>query len=221
MDGGQKAPVDPAVFGAVQLIYLARPGFGPGLHDPVPRRSGIWAGEADTVTVPELLPVPDAATYESSVATFGPAEGLDELGDALRARLADEPHVREHLMQAARAYVRQHGPTIDQHALVAALESVALEHRSRGEVAGYGVDRLVDHIVRQGRAANYIPFGHTEAPRPILPPYFGTEGTNRFVVIGDQRRALRAWLHRNHLFAMARREIASRRAAAFEAAGLV
>ena len=58
----EKAPVDPAVFGAVQLIYLARPSFGHGLHDPVPRRSGIWQGEADTVAVPELLPEPDAAT---------------------------------------------------------------------------------------------------------------------------------------------------------------
>ena len=136
----EKAPVDPAVFGAVQLIYLARPTFGHGLHDPVPRRSGIWQGEADTVAVPELLPEPDAATYESAAAAFGPAEGLDELCDALRARLAGELHVREHLLQAARAYVRQHGPNIDQAALVAALEAVACEHRSRAEVAGYGVD---------------------------------------------------------------------------------
>ena len=55
----EKAPVDPAVFGAVQLIYLARPGFGHGLHDPVPRRCGLWRGETDTVEVPELLPEPD------------------------------------------------------------------------------------------------------------------------------------------------------------------
>jgi hypothetical protein len=35
----EQAPVDPAVFSPVQLIYLARPGFGHGLHDPVPRRN--------------------------------------------------------------------------------------------------------------------------------------------------------------------------------------
>ena len=140
----------------------------------MPRRSGIWQGEADTVAVPELLPEPDPATYESAAAAFGPAEGLDELCDALRARLAGELHVREHLLQAARAYVRQHGPNIDQAALVAALEAVACEHRSRAEVAGYGVDRLVDHVVRQERAATWMPFGRP-APKGILPPYFGDE----------------------------------------------
>jgi hypothetical protein len=41
-----------------------------------------------------------------------------------------------------------------------------------------------------------------------------------FAVIGDQRRALRSWLRRNHLFAQARREIAVRRNAEFAAAGL-
>ena len=119
----EKAPVDPAVFGAVQLIYIARPGFGHGLHDPVPRRSGIWQGEVDTVAVPDLLPEPDTATLRERAAAFGPAEGLEELCDALRARLAGELHVREHLLQAARAYVRQHGPNIDQAALVEALEA--------------------------------------------------------------------------------------------------
>jgi hypothetical protein len=216
----EKAPVDPAVFGAVQLIYLARPGFSPGLHDPVPRRSGIWTGEADTVTVPELLPEPNAATtYESSVADFGPAEGLDELCDVLRARLAGELHVREHLMQAARVYVRQHGPTVDQAALVAALEAVAGEHRSRAEVAGYGVDRLVDHVVRQERAATWMPFGRPDS-KGILPPYFGEEAPNLFREANRQRHFLKDWVSRNYLYAIARHEIASRRAAAFAAAGL-
>jgi hypothetical protein len=213
------APVDPAVFGAVQLIYLARPGFGPGLHDPVARRSGVWRGDVEAVAVPDVLPDPPRRD-ETSAAAFGTAEGLDDLCDALRTRLAGELHVREHLLQAARAYVRQHGPNIDQAALVAALESVALEHRGRVEVAGYGVDRLVDHIVRQERAATYIRFSPTAPPQSVLPPYFGTEGTNIFAVIGDQRRAVRSWLRRNHLFAQARREIAARRKAEFAAAGL-
>jgi hypothetical protein len=39
-------------------------------------------------------------------------------------------------------------------------------------------------------------------------------------VISDQRRFLRSWLDRNHLLAMARREIAARRNAAFAAEGL-
>jgi hypothetical protein len=215
----EKAPVDPAVFNAIQLIYVARPSFGPGLHDPVPRRSGIWQGEADTVEVPALLPEPEPHGYATSAAAFAPAEGLDDLCDALRGRLEGELHVREHLLQAARAYVRQQGPNVEQTSLVAALEGVALEFRTQGEVAGYGVDRLVDHVVRQERAATWIRFGRP--PRPArLKPYFGLEGANRFAVLNDQRRFLRSWISRQHVYALARREIAERRAAAFAAEGL-
>jgi hypothetical protein len=215
----EKAPVDPAVFGAIQLIYLARPTFGPGLHDSVPRRSGIWQGDADSVAVPELLPEPDVATHEGTAAAFGPVEGLDELRHALRAHLAGSPHVRQHLLQAARAYVRQHGPSIDQAALVAALEAVACEHRSRAEVAGYGVDSMVDYVVRQERAATWMPFGRP-APKAILPPYFDDEAPNRFREMNRQRDFLRDWLRRNHHYAIARHAIAARRQAAFAEAGL-
>ena len=214
----EKAPVDPAVFGAVQLIYLARPGFSPGLHDPVPRRSGVWRGDGEAVAVPDVLPGPPLD--ETEAAAFGPVEGLDELCDALRDRLAGELHVREHLLQAARAYVRQHGPEIGQTALVEALETVALKYRSQAEVAGYGVDRLVDHVVRQERAATYVPFGRNAQLRAILPPYFGGEAANLFREVNRQKHFLSDWLRRNHLYAIARHEIASRRAAAFEAAGL-
>jgi len=185
----------------------------------VPRRSGTWTGEADTVAVPELLPEPDAITYESGAAAFGPAEGLDELSDALRTHLAGELHVREHLMQAARAYVRQHGPSVDQAALVAALEAVAGEHRRHAEVSGYGVDAMVGYVVSKERTAIWIPFGRP-TPKGILPPYFGGEAANLFREVNRQKHFLRDWLRRNHLYAVARHEIASRRAAAFEAAGL-
>ena len=214
----EKAPVDPAVFGAVQLIYVARPGFGPGLHDPVQRRSGVRWGEVEAVAVPDVLPDPPPWD-ETDAAAFGPAERLDDLRQALRIRLDGELHVREHLLQAARAYVRQHGPKIDQAALVAALEGGALEYRTQGEVAAYGIDRLVDHVVRQERAATWIPFGRP--PRPArLKPYFRLEGANRFGVLNDQRRFLRSWISRQHVYALARREIAERRAAAFAAEGL-
>jgi hypothetical protein len=217
--GIEKAPVDPTVFGAVQLIYLARPGFGPGLQDPVARRAGIWTGETATVAVPDRLPEPDGAACQSGAAAFGDVEGLDDLRGALRARLAGKSHVREHLLQAARAYVRRHGPDIDQSALVTALETVASEHRSPAEVAGYGLDRLVDHVVRHERAATWIPSGRT-TPKAVLPPYFGEEAPNLFREVDRQRCFLRDWLRRNCLRAIARREIASRRAAAFAAAGL-
>ena len=68
----EKAPVDPAVFNAIQLIYIARPKLGDGMDDPVPRRSGIWRGEVDTVEVPALLPEPEPHSYETSAPGFAP-----------------------------------------------------------------------------------------------------------------------------------------------------
>jgi hypothetical protein len=215
----EKAPVDPAVFNAIQLIYVARPSFGPGQHDPVPHRSGIWHGEADAVEVPALLPKPEPHRYATSAAAFAPAEGLDDLCDALRARLEGELHVREHLMQAARAYVRQQGLNVEQRFLVAALEGVALEYRTQGEVAAYGVDRMVDHVVMQERAATWIPFGRP--PRHArLTPCFGDEGASLLAEFRKQKNFLRGWISRQHVYTLARREIAALRAAAFAAEGL-
>jgi hypothetical protein len=216
----ENAPVDPAVFGAVQLIYLARPRFGHGLHDPVPRRTGLPQGEVEAVEVPDVLPEPDPYSYRAGQAEgFAPAEGPDELVEQIRARLQGALHVREHLLAVARSYIRQHGPDIDQAPLVKALESVAREFRNAGEVAGYGVDRMVEHVAKQEKAATWTPFGRS-APKGTLPPYFGEEAANLFREVNRQRHFLRDWLQRNCLYAIARHEIASRRAAAFVAAGL-
>jgi hypothetical protein len=86
-------------------------------------------------------------------------------------------------------------------------------------VTGYGVDRLVDHVIKQEKGATWSPFGRP-APKAILPPYFGEEAANLFREVNRQRHFLRDWLQRNCLYAIARHEIASRRAAAFAAAGL-
>jgi hypothetical protein len=214
----ENAPVDPAVFGAVQLIYLARPGFGHGLHDPVPRRTGMLQGEVEAVEVPEFLPEPDSSDARRAEG-FEPAEGLEELVGQIRARLQGALHVREHLMAAARSYIRQHGPEIDQAALIAALEGVAREFRTPSEIAGYGVDRMVEHVVKQERAATWMPFNRPPPPAR-LPPYFGEEAANLFREVNRQRHFLRDWLQRNFLYAIARHEIAARRAAAFAEAGL-
>jgi hypothetical protein len=220
----EKAPVDPAVFNPIQLIYIARPRLGDDVHDPVPRRSGTLQGEVDTVEVPDLLPEADPYSYEATgAAGFEPAEGLEELIEQIRERLKDELHVREHLMAAARTYIRQHGVNVEQAPLVTALEGVAREFRSPGEVAGYGVDSMVEYVVRQERAANWMPFSVFGSKRTTggrLPPYFGQESTNRFAVVNDQRRFLRGWISRQHVYALARREIAVLRAAAFAAEGL-
>lgn len=62
--------------------------------------------------------------------------------------------------------------------------------------------------------------GLAPTARAILPPYWGLEGPGRDLVIARQRRAIRQWIERNALFAAARREIVSRRNAAFAAEGL-
>ena len=99
------------------------------------------------------------------------------------------------------------------------MRRVALEYRTQGEVAAYGVDSLVAYVVQQERAATWMPFGRP--PRPArLKPYFGPEGANRFAVLNDQRRFIRSWISRQHVYALARRQIAERRAAAFAAEGL-
>jgi hypothetical protein len=86
-------------------------------------------------------------------------------------------------------------------------------------VTDYGVDRMVEHVVKQEKAATWSPFGRP-APKAILPPYFGEEAANLFREVNRQRHFLRDWLRRNYLYAIARHEIAARRAAAFAAAGL-
>ena len=146
---------------------LSSPAPASGTACMIPCRADRASGRARPIPsrCPTCCPSRTPRRYESGAAAFGPAEGLDELCGALRARLAGELHVREHLLQAARAYVRQHGPNIDQAALVAALEAVACEHRSRAEVAGYGVDAMVDYVVSKERAATWMPFGRPRAKR--------------------------------------------------------
>jgi hypothetical protein len=86
-------------------------------------------------------------------------------------------------------------------------------------VAGYGVDRLVDHVVRQERAATWMPFGRP--PRHArLAPCFGGEGASLLGELRNQKNFLRGWISRQHVYTLARREIATLRAAAFAEAGL-
>ena len=71
----------------------------------------------------------------------------------------------------------------------------------------------------QARSAAWRPFGRPPS-HARLPPYWGEEGANRFRVANDQRRFLREWVKRQHLYAVARRELAALRSAAFAAEGL-
>ena len=58
-------------------------------------------------------------------------------------------------------------------------------------------------------------------PRPArLKPYFGPEGSSLLGELRKQKAFLRGWISRQHVHALARRQIAERRAAAFAAEGL-
>ena len=54
----------------------------------------------------------------------------------------------------------------------------------------------------------------------MLPPYFGTEGSNKWWELHRQRKAIRSWLREHNRAALARIEIDRRRKAAFAAEGL-
>jgi hypothetical protein len=142
------APVDPSTLNAIQLTYIVPPRFSGGLHDPVPRRSGVWRGLTDVVEVPDELPELEHLASHGDVEGFGSIDGLDELIAGLRERLRGEAHVREHISAAIRTYVRD-ASSVDAVALAAALASLAEEFRTATEAAGYNLASLVDwHLAR-------------------------------------------------------------------------
>lgn len=49
----KRAPVDPSVFNACQLIYTATPLFADGVRDPLPERLAVRFGANETVAVPD------------------------------------------------------------------------------------------------------------------------------------------------------------------------
>jgi hypothetical protein len=97
--------------------------------------------------------------------------------------------------------------------------TVAGEYRSRAEIAAYGVASMVDYVVSKERAATWMPFG--QPPRQArLAPCFGEEGASLLDELRKQKNFLRGWISRQHVYSLARREIATLRAAAFAAEGL-
>ena len=188
----EQAPVDPAVFGAVQLIYIARPGFGawPARSRAAPighlagrgryRRGARAAARAGAAQLRDAAP-----------AAFAPAEGLEELCELLRARLAGELHVREHLMQAARGLLRQHGANIDQAPLVAALEGVA--QRVPQPRRGRGLWRRPPGRLRRqaGARRDLDAVRPAAAPRAAASPISATEGASLFAEFDDSGDFLR------------------------------
>lgn len=157
----ERAPADPSVFNAVQPIYVAAPTFGGGLHDPVPRRTGIWRSLTETVAVPDVLPRPAYEQHGEAGGTI--ADNLDGLAEELRRQAAATGHVREPMGGLIRAYVRRHGRGVDRRALASTLTTVAHEFRSPAEVAGYGIARLVDYHAERAPERAPEPASHWPA----------------------------------------------------------
>src|SRR3954452_21148147 len=53
VDGRKRWPVDTSIFVPSQPNYIAKPLFE-FVHDPVPHRSGVWDGDTDEFTPPEI-----------------------------------------------------------------------------------------------------------------------------------------------------------------------
>lgn len=132
------SPVDPAVFRTVQPIYVANPILGPGVVDPVPRRSGLLVGSRDAVSVPTPIEARYSAKGTRSPAdkaTAAPREVVtspyrpDGRGYAYHlGSLGDGPGgagFHAALLSAAGAWVAAHGPDVSTAEVQAEMAAAA------------------------------------------------------------------------------------------------
>ncbi|KQT53550.1 hypothetical protein ASG52_05390 [Methylobacterium sp. Leaf456] len=188
------SPVDPVVFRTVQPIYVARPILGPGVVDPVPRRSGLLVGSRDAVSVPTPIEarysamaakVAKPATGKASAiprevvtAPYGPegsgyAYHLDSLGDG-----PGGAGFHAALLSAAGAWVAAHGPdasTAEVQAEMAAAARAA--HRDPAKHSAEDVEQRIAGLPamfewvqgeeRRRRARQLAPGQLCAAPDPL------------------------------------------------------
>ena len=90
----------------VKMRFVARPVFGPGVADPIQRRSGIWRGEDATVEVP---PIDVTTKRKAAESVTGDRKGLRSAHgyDGWKARIAPGDRHRNTL-SAICAYVAVH-----------------------------------------------------------------------------------------------------------------
>ena len=127
------APVDPAIYGSVQPIYVATPIFAPDVADPVPQRSGVLIGRTHIVDTPALI----APRFSSSPAVAGKAApgSTGHAGHGYefhRDRIGDDADgFHEPMLSAVGAFFARNGSTADATAItedLAAHARAAVQH---------------------------------------------------------------------------------------------
>jgi hypothetical protein len=106
------SPVDPAVFAPAQPIYVARPLFV-GMTDPVPWRSGIWHGDRDEVTPPDIEK-PQPRESQSAGVKFTESAGSGY--EFHRSRIGDGPELGGFhipVKSAVVAWIARQGAAVD------------------------------------------------------------------------------------------------------------
>jgi hypothetical protein len=145
----QRYPVDLAIFAAAQPIYVATPHFFGYRPDPVPVRSGVWRGDRDSITPPEItpkitsnpgntrkiIPAPETTPKNTSVIAFEtPTPRL--VGYEIRGYEAHRARIGDHeggdafhgpIKAAVAAYIARHGSSVDTGWMRADLERAIRE----------------------------------------------------------------------------------------------
>jgi hypothetical protein len=210
------SPVDPAVFHPVQPIYVASPILGPGVVDPVPRRSGLLVGSRDAVSVP----TPIEARYSAVAAKVAkPATGkapavpgevvtapyrpegsgyayhLGSLGDGPGGAGFHGP-----LLSATGAWVTAHGPDADTAEIQAEMAAAArAAHRDPSKHTAADVDQRIAGLPamfawvqakdRERRAQQLAPGRLCAAPL-LLPTMSPSEASSALKLVTRDAMAL-------------------------------
>lgn len=228
-------PIDTALFRTVQPHYTAAPIFQ-GLVDPLPRRSGLWPGHTDVVTLPAIdtTPVWQGGTYEGGLAE---ARGFE----AKLARLGDGDGRRgfnQVLPAAIASYVTTHGRAgTDCAALKARLRQAidtAPKRPGRGaDLERYRSDAYLDEAIDSAFARFAppekppIPVGqavadsqHAPPSRPQLPAYHPAPTETRDRTLARQQQTIEHWYREAERIASFRKTLEARREQAYRAAGV-
>jgi hypothetical protein len=203
------APVDHSIFAPAQPIYVARPIFV-GMPDPVPWRSGIWRGDRDEVTPPEIEK-PQLRESQSAGVNF---TGLAGSGYAFhRARIGDGPglggfHIP--VKSAVAAWVARQGAGTDpawlrgdlERAIRAAPRDPAKRDDDYIEFRADDLDPLITAIVEL-QAAREAAVPVYERVEPTYPPPMASVAAARAALAGALDRFATAALAYQAPLAMA------------------
>lgn len=170
--GAGRRLVDPALFNAAQPHYTAAPLFKGGVHDPLPRRSGLRVGEVDAVAL-SIPALPVLSVVESPPPETDPASE----GRGIEARLeaiGGPTGFHGPIKSTIGAWFAAAGSEADGEALKARvrerLAEVAPQHPTRaGDLARYASDRFLDDLIAWTRARQFTAEAGPQACPPSFP----------------------------------------------------